>query len=74
MGGQACSVAGDWWLAEWARASNQGDLQCVGFGCHLVYYVGKCGEEVWEARCAALPATGGWRIGRARATKGTCSE
>lgn len=27
LGGQACSVASDWWLANWARASNQGDLQ-----------------------------------------------
>jgi hypothetical protein len=27
LGGQACSVASDWWLAMWSRADNQGDLK-----------------------------------------------
>ena len=26
FGGQACSVASDWWLANWSRAGNQADL------------------------------------------------
>lgn len=27
LGGQACSVASDWWLALWSRAGNQADLK-----------------------------------------------
>lgn len=27
VGGQACSVASDWWLAMWSRAGDQADLK-----------------------------------------------